>query len=222
MACRKPALEQSTTRPCRSSRGANAIECSRKSSRPQRSSDLVEHRLQLPVLAQVEWRQDLRLQLAGERLDMRLGLLAQIGHGEIGTEEAERLGTAPGDRLVVGDPGDQALAAGERHRIAVEHASPHAAVTALRAILEPQFDAMAMPCRHLAVRGLMPQLLLLLLSLLALPAQAAGIDGLAVRAQQADGRGRGDRHPHRHGGAAAADRQCALARGRVRRACACW
>ncbi len=38
IASRKPSREQSTTRPCRSARGAKAIECSAKSSRPQRCS----------------------------------------------------------------------------------------------------------------------------------------------------------------------------------------
>jgi hypothetical protein len=38
IANRKPSREQSTTRPCRSAFGANAIEWSAKSSRPQRRS----------------------------------------------------------------------------------------------------------------------------------------------------------------------------------------
>ena len=126
MAWRKPALEQSTTRPCRSAIGANAIECRRKSRRPHRSRDLGEQRLELAVLAQIERCHQLRLELPGQRLDVRLGLLVEVGDRQLRTQPAERLGAAPGDRLVVGDAGDQAPATFEGHQRAIErdHAGP--------------------------------------------------------------------------------------------------
>ena len=49
-----------------------------------------------------------------ERLDMLLGFFIQIGDGQFGPERAKRLGATPGDRLIVGDADDQALAALER------------------------------------------------------------------------------------------------------------
>ena len=62
IASRKPSREQSTTRPCRSARGAKAIEWRAKSSRPQRRFDLLEHRLELALDLDVERHQDRRLE----------------------------------------------------------------------------------------------------------------------------------------------------------------
>ena len=126
MAWRKPALEQSTTRPCRSAIGANAIECRRKSSRPHRSRDLGEQRLELALPTQVERCHQLGLELPGQRLDVRLGLLVEVGDRQLRAQPAERLGAAPGDRLVVGDAGDEAPATfeGDQRAIEGDHAGP--------------------------------------------------------------------------------------------------
>jgi hypothetical protein len=52
--------------------------------------------------------------LLGQRLDALFQRIALIGKGKIGTGFAARLGDAPGDRPVIGDPHDQsALAAHE-------------------------------------------------------------------------------------------------------------
>ena len=49
------------------------------------------------------------LDLLGERIDVALRLFVEIGDGEIGAEGVKGLGASPGDRLVVGDAGDERL-----------------------------------------------------------------------------------------------------------------
>src|SRR5262249_8224225 len=58
----------------------------------------------------VERHQERSLQILGERLDIFLGAVVQIGDRQISAERTECLGTTPGDRLIVGDADDQALA----------------------------------------------------------------------------------------------------------------
>ena len=122
MACRKPAFEQSTTRPCRSSRRREG----------DRVEDEVEPAPALPRSARTPPRAGLpragpaaatisASSSLGQRLDVGLGALVQVGDREIGAERAKALGAAPGDRLVVGDAGDQALAALERDDGSVKH-----------------------------------------------------------------------------------------------------
>ena len=72
--------------------------------------DALEDRLELAVGHHVHRHEDRRLDLAGERLDVRLRLLVEIGDRELGAERAEGAGAAPGDRAVVGDADDEALA----------------------------------------------------------------------------------------------------------------
>ena len=73
--------------------------------------DRLEHRLELARRRDVERQEQRRLQLARQRLDVRPGLLVEVGDREVGAELAERLGAAVGDRAVVGDADDQRLGA---------------------------------------------------------------------------------------------------------------
>ena len=81
--------------------------------------DAVEDRFELAVRHHVHRQEDRRLDLARERLDVRLGLVVEVGDRELGAEGAEGAGAAPGDRLVVGDADDQALLAVEQLRLHV-------------------------------------------------------------------------------------------------------
>ena len=74
----------------------------------------LEDRLHLAGRVDVERHEDRRLQLAGERLDVFLRLVVEIGHGELGPERAKRLGAAPRDRLLVGNPDDETRLAFEQ------------------------------------------------------------------------------------------------------------
>ena len=80
----KPSRELSATRPCRSAAGAKAIECSTKSSRPQRSRIASNTASISPRLLDVERHRDRRRQLARQRLDVRARLVVEPGHGELG------------------------------------------------------------------------------------------------------------------------------------------
>ena len=51
-----------------------------------------------------------------QRLDIFLGLVVEIGDGELRAERAESLGAAPGDRVLVGDADDQTFLAFEQLR----------------------------------------------------------------------------------------------------------
>ena len=109
MATPKPAAEQLSRPPCRSSLGAKAMECRAMSSRPQRSADALEHRLQLPRPAARRAAGRSAPPAPGQRLDVRPGLVVQVGDGQLGAELAERAGAAEGDRVLVGDAEDQGL-----------------------------------------------------------------------------------------------------------------
>ena len=54
--------------------------------------------------------------LAGKRLDALLERIALIGEGERGAVAVARLGDAPGERAMVGDPHDQAALAAQKPR----------------------------------------------------------------------------------------------------------
>src|SRR5262245_36903061 len=77
--------------------------------------DVLEHLLHLPFDGDIEWQEDRSLQILGERLDMLLRLLVQIGDRQLSAQRAKSLGAAPGNRLVVGDADDQSLASLERN-----------------------------------------------------------------------------------------------------------
>src|SRR5436190_4111521 len=84
--------------------------------------DALEERLELAGLRYVQWRNDRRLELPGERLDIGLGLLVEVGDGEIGAQLPKRRRAAVGDGMLIGDARDERLLAaengagdGERH-----------------------------------------------------------------------------------------------------------
>ena len=113
----KPSRGTSVTRPPSASLVEKAIEWTRKSSLPQSCGDPLEDRLELAVGHHVHRHEDRRLDLAGQRLDVRLRLVVEVGDRELGAEGAEGAGAAPGDRAVVGDADDQALLAVEQLRL---------------------------------------------------------------------------------------------------------
>ena len=76
--------------------------------------DAVEHRFHLAFLHHVQRQEQFGLDLARERLDVGLGLVGQVGDRKLGSERTEGAGTAPCDRLVVGDTDDQAALAFEQ------------------------------------------------------------------------------------------------------------
>ena len=82
--------------------------------------DRLEHRLELALDLDVERQEDRRLELLGQRLDVGLGLVVQIGDGELGAERAERPGAALGDRVLVGDADHEALLALEAAQVGIE------------------------------------------------------------------------------------------------------
>src|SRR5579871_168524 len=77
--------------------------------------DVLEHLLHLPFHGDVERQEYRSLKVFCERLDVLLRFLVQIGDGKLRSQRTKRLGTPPGDRLVVGDTDDQALASLERN-----------------------------------------------------------------------------------------------------------
>ena len=111
IALAKPSAEQLRSPPCRSSFGANAIECTRMSSLPHFVGDRFEYRFELARNGHVERQEERRAELARERLDVVLRLLVEEGDGEVGAELAECPGAAIGDRLIVGDADHERLAA---------------------------------------------------------------------------------------------------------------
>ena len=72
--------------------------------------DTLEHLLGLPFDIDIERHEDRRFQVLGERLDIFLRPLIQVGHRQFRPERAERLCATPGNRLVVGDADDQTSA----------------------------------------------------------------------------------------------------------------
>ena len=112
MVARKPSRYTSTTRPCNASLGEKAMEWTTKSSLPHPSRCA---RIPPPSgrAFHVERHDDRSFQLAGERLDVFLGLVIQIGDGQLGPERAESLGASPGDRIFVGNADNEASLAFE-------------------------------------------------------------------------------------------------------------
>src|SRR5262249_50013685 len=56
---------------------------------------------------EIERHEERSVELLGQGLDMRLRLFVEIGDGEIGAESVKSLGTPIGDRLIIGDAGDE-------------------------------------------------------------------------------------------------------------------
>ena len=71
--------------------------------------DHVEKRLFLIRIGDVERLDDLGVQLLGERTDIFLGLLVEIGDRKIGALSVKRLGAAIGNGLIIGDADNQRL-----------------------------------------------------------------------------------------------------------------
>ena len=76
-------------------------------------SNAVKNRLQLALPLHVERREDRRLQLLCQRLDVGLGLVVEVRDCQVGAEFAKGAGTAVGDRVLVGDADHQRLLARE-------------------------------------------------------------------------------------------------------------
>src|SRR5262249_43149578 len=83
-------------------------------------------------------------QLAGERLHMGLRLVVEIGHGDLGAEGVERLGAAPGDRMLVGDADDEPLLALEQRRLG---SRDHGRSPGLAGAFMPWRESSARVCR---------------------------------------------------------------------------
>ena len=107
MVVRNPSRDTSTTRPCNASGGANAIECTRKSSLPHFLAISLEYGFHLAVLSDVQWHEDRRFQGVGQRLNEPFCLVGAICDGDLGSERAERLGAPPADRSIIGDADDE-------------------------------------------------------------------------------------------------------------------
>ena len=71
--------------------------------------DLLEDGLQLAAALDIQWHENRRLDLLGQRLDVRLRLVVEIGDGDVGSEGVKGLGAPPCDRLIVGDAGYERL-----------------------------------------------------------------------------------------------------------------
>ena len=110
MATANPSAEQSSRPPCRSCLGANAIECTRMSSRPHRWPIAANTRLQLAWVLDVERQEDRRLQRFRQRLHIPARLVVQVGDGQLGAQRVEGLRAPIGDRVLVGDADDERLA----------------------------------------------------------------------------------------------------------------
>src|SRR5689334_2894668 len=71
--------------------------------------DRLKDCLQLAFDLKIERHEKRCLKFFGQRLDIGLRLVVEIGDGEVGAEDAEGLGAAPSDRLIVSDAGDKRL-----------------------------------------------------------------------------------------------------------------
>ena len=76
--------------------------------------DAFKHGFHLTGRADVERHHDRGFELVRQRLDIFLRLVVQIGDGQLRSQRAERLGAAPGDRLVIGDADDETFLAFEQ------------------------------------------------------------------------------------------------------------
>ncbi len=80
----------------------------KKSSVPHCCFDRVEHRVDRVAMSSTSHgSRKSRADRLRQRLDALAQRLALIGEGELGALRGERLGNAPGDRVVVGDAHDQ-------------------------------------------------------------------------------------------------------------------
>jgi hypothetical protein len=106
IAVANPACEQSVMRLCKSSFGAYAIECSRKSRRPI-IADTREHGFELAWFTDVAGHHDRTFKLRGERPDKWLGFRIEVRDRDLGARAAKHPCTAISDAAFVGDADDQ-------------------------------------------------------------------------------------------------------------------
>ena len=78
---------------------------------PEAVPDGVEGRVDGVELLDVAGHHEVGAERLGQRLDALAERLALVGEGEFGALGRQRLGDAPGDRVVVGDPHDEAALA---------------------------------------------------------------------------------------------------------------
>ena len=80
-------------------------------------ADLLEDGFELASLPHVAGREDRGPEFLGERLDVRPGLLVEVGDREVGPELAEDPGAAVGNRMLVGDADDEGTLALQNLRL---------------------------------------------------------------------------------------------------------
>ena len=97
----------SAKRPFSSSLLEKATACTRKSIVPHLLLDRVENRVDRGDVLDVAGHDQSRADRFGERLHALGQRVALIGEGELGAVRGQRLGDAPGDGVVVGDPHHQ-------------------------------------------------------------------------------------------------------------------
>ena len=89
----------------------------------------IENRLQRCAVLHVAGIEQRGAERGGERLHAPAEMLALIGEGELRALRGERLGDAPGDRMIVGDAHDQAALAGHQAVHAVMFLNRRSAAT---------------------------------------------------------------------------------------------
>src|ERR1700692_391110 len=75
--------------------------------------DLPEYRCELSGYGDVEGQEYRRLETGRQRLYIGPGLVVEIGDRDLGADRPERLGTAIGNRMLVGDADDERAAASQ-------------------------------------------------------------------------------------------------------------
>lgn len=106
---RKPSRGTSTTRPCSASFGEKATEWTTKSILPQ---SLVMRSNTASIWPGMRTSSGIRIGASSSRASGStnfLGLVVEVSGCQFRSERAERLGAAPGNRLLIGDADDQPL-----------------------------------------------------------------------------------------------------------------
>src|SRR3954451_15583155 len=86
-------------------------------------SDAFKYGLKLTRRVDIERHEDIGIERPRQRFDMLLRLVVEIGDRHLRAQRTERLGAAPGYRLVVGDADDEALLMLQQFRLnAGDHA----------------------------------------------------------------------------------------------------
>ena len=90
MARENPAALQSTTRPCRSSAGAKAIACSRKSNWPHSVRIRSKTASSWPGLSHIAGQQQLAAERVGDRADIGQRLVVQVGRPRLSRRHRQK------------------------------------------------------------------------------------------------------------------------------------